>query len=128
MQKLLILSVTGLMLICGGYIPGMSVSAQNTTSSSTQNSRRISGVVTDTQGEPIIGATVLVKGTGIGTATDIDGKFSLDIPSNGKTLVVSFIGFDAQEIPVTNNATYKIQLSGTDYALDEVVEIGRAHV
>ena len=121
MQKLLILSVTGLMLICGGYIPGMSVSAQNTTSSSTQNSRRISGVVTDTQGEPIIGATVLVKGTGIGTATDIDGKFSLDIPSNGKTLVVSFIGFDAQEIPVTNNATYKIQLSGTDYALDEVV-------
>ena len=101
MQKLLILSVTGLMLICGGYIPGMSVSAQNTTSSSTQNSRRISGVVTDTQGEPIIGATVLVKGTGIGTATDIDGKFSLDIPSNGKTLVVSFIGFDAQEIPVT---------------------------
>lgn len=66
------------MLICGGYIPGMSVSAQNTTSSSTQNSRRISGVVTDTQGEPIIGATVLVKGTGIGTATDIDGKFSLD--------------------------------------------------
>lgn len=68
MQKLLILSVTGLMLICGGYIPGMSVSAQNTTSSSTQNSRRISGVVTDTQGEPIIGATVLVKGTGIGTA------------------------------------------------------------
>ena len=77
--------------------------------------------MTDTQGEPIIGATVLVKGTGIGTATDIDGKFSLDIPSNGKTLVVSFIGFDAQEIPVTNNATYKIQLSGTDYALDEVV-------
>lgn len=61
MQKLLILSVTGLMLICGGYIPGMSVSAQNTTSSSTQNSRKISGVVTDTQGEPIIGATVLVK-------------------------------------------------------------------
>ena len=67
------------MLICGGCIPGMSVSAQNTTSSSTQNSRRISGVVTDTQGEPIIGATVLVKGTGIGTATDIDGKFSLDL-------------------------------------------------
>lgn len=72
------------MLMCSGYIPGMSVSAQNTTSSSTQNSRKISGVVTDTQGEPIIGATVLVKGTGIGTATDIDGKFSLDIPSNGK--------------------------------------------
>ena len=76
---------------------------------------------THSRDEPIIGATVLVKGTGIGTATDIDGKFSLDIPSNGKTLVVSFIGFDAQEIPVTNNATYKIQLSGTDYALDEVV-------
>ena len=109
------------MLMSGGYFPGMSVSAQNTTSSSTQNSKRITGVVTDTQGEPIIGATVLVQGTGIGTATDIDGKFSLDVPSNGKTLIVSFIGFDAQEIPVTNNTTYKIQLSGTDYALDEVV-------
>ncbi|MFR5758173.1 MAG: carboxypeptidase-like regulatory domain-containing protein [Bacteroides cellulosilyticus] len=77
--------------------------------------------MTDTQGEPIIGATVLVKGTGIGTATDIDWQVLSGYSIHWKTLVVSFIGFDAQEIPVTNNATYKIQLSGTDYALDEVV-------
>ncbi|MCD8183389.1 MAG: SusC/RagA family TonB-linked outer membrane protein [Bacteroides sp.] len=120
-KRLFILSVTGLMLMCGGYLPGMSVWAQNATSASTHNVKKITGVVTDSNGEPIIGATILVKGTSAGTATDVDGKFSLDVPSNGKVLVVSYIGYDAQEVPVTNSSQYAIVLSGTNYALDEVV-------
>lgn len=120
-KRLLFLSVAGLMLMGGGYFPGMSVYAQNATSSSTQNARRISGVVMESNGEPIIGATVMVQGTNVGGATDVNGKFTLDIPSNGKVLIVSFIGFDSQNVPITGSAQYKIVLSGTNYALDEVV-------
>lgn len=120
-KRLFILSVTGLMLMCGGYFPGMSVNAQNTTSSNAQTAKKITGVITDSNGEPIIGATVLVKGTSVGAATNVDGKFSLDVPSNGKTLVVSYIGYDAQEVPITSSNQYNIALSGTNYALDEVV-------
>ena len=93
-KRLFILSVTGLMLMCGGCFSGMSVYAQNATSSNAQHAKKISGVVIDSNGEPIIGAAVLVQGTSVGVATDVDGKFSLDVPSNGKTLVVSYIGYD----------------------------------
>ncbi|WP_302285832.1 SusC/RagA family TonB-linked outer membrane protein [Bacteroides clarus] len=120
-KRLFILSVTGLMLMCGGCFSGMSVYAQNATSSNAQHAKKISGVVIDSNGEPIIGAAVLVQGTSVGVATDVDGKFSLDVPSNGKTLVVSYIGYDNQEVPITSSSQYKITLSGTNYALDEVV-------
>ena len=100
-KRLFILSVTGLMLMCGGCFSGMSVYAQNATSSNAQHAKKISGVVIDSNGEPIIGAAVLVQGTSVGVATDVDGKFSLDVPSNGKTLVVSYIGYDNQEVPCT---------------------------
>lgn len=121
MKKLVVLSALSLTLMCNGYFPEMSVYAQNSMASSTQNAKKITGVVTDTNNEPVIGATVIVKGTSIGAATDIDGKFSLDIPSDGKVLVVSYIGYDPQEVPLTGASQYKIQLSGTNYALDEVV-------
>lgn len=120
-KRLFILSVTGLMLMCGGCFSGMSVYAQNATSSNAQHAKKISGVVIDSNGEPIIGAAVLVQGTSVGAATDVDGKFSLDVPSNGKTLIVSYIGYDNQEVPITSSSQYKITLSGTNYALDEVV-------
>ena len=60
--------------------------------------RRISGVVNDNFG-PVVGANVSIKGTTIGSITDMDGKFSFDAPENG-ILVVSFIGYTTQEIPV----------------------------
>lgn len=120
-KKLFILSVTGLMFMGGGYFPGMSVHAQNATSLNTQNTRKITGVVSEANNEPVIGATVLVKGTNVGTATDIDGKFTLDIPSNGKILVVSYIGYDPQEVAITNASQYNIVLTGTNIALEEVV-------
>ena len=123
MQKLLILSVTGLMLICGGYIPGMSVSAQNTTSSSTQNSRRISGVVTDTQGEPIIGASVVEAGTTNGIVTDLDGNFKLNVSAKG-SLKISFIGYQTQTIPVAGKKQFDITLKEDAKVLDEVVVVG----
>lgn len=54
--------------------------------------RTISGVVRDTQGEPIIGANVMVKGTGIGSATDINGNYTLTVPGSSDALQVSYIG------------------------------------
>lgn len=63
--------------------------------------KSISGVVTDTNDEPLIGATVLVKGTQNGTVTDVDGRFHLKVNS-GETLVVSYIGMKSKEVAVVD--------------------------
>lgn len=83
----------------------------------------VSGTVTDQNGDPIPGATVSVPGTSIGTATDIDGKYSITIPENS-SLVFSFIGFENQTIQVNNRSTIDVSLSESAQALDEVVVIG----
>ena len=83
---------------------------------------RVTGVVTDKTGEPLIGVNVLEKGTTNGTVTDIDGKFTVDMPQ-GKTLVFSFIGFVTQEIKVTSNVV-NVVLNEDTKTLDEAVVIG----
>lgn len=83
---------------------------------------RVTGVVTDKTGEPLIGVNVLEKGTTNGTVTDIDGKFTVNMPQ-GKTLVFSFIGFVTQEIKVTSNVV-NVALNEDTKTLDEVVVIG----
>lgn len=83
---------------------------------------RVTGVVTDKTGEPLIGVNVLEKGTTNGTVTDIDGKFTVNMPQ-GKTLVFSFIGFVTQEIKVTSNVV-NVVLNEDTKTLDEVVVIG----
>jgi len=83
----------------------------------------ISGTVTDQNGEPIPGVTVSIPGTGFGTATDIDGRYSLSVPE-GSTLVFSFIGFESQRIAVGDRSVIDITLSEDMSSLDEVVVIG----
>ena len=84
----------------------------------------MSGVVVDAQGEPVIGANILEKGSGTnGTITDVEGRFSLDVASDA-TLVVSYIGFDTQEMAVKGKSSFKFVLSEDSQALDEVVVIG----
>ena len=60
--------------------------------------RTITGKVTDAQGGPLSNASVSVKGTAVGTSTGVDGRFSLSIPANAQTLVISSVGYQAQEI------------------------------
>lgn len=60
--------------------------------------RTISGMVTDDKSEPLVGASVLIKGTQDGTVTDVDGKFSLRVPSGQATLVVSYTGYVTKEV------------------------------
>lgn len=86
----------------------------------------IRGTVIDKKlNEPIIGASVLVKGTGNGTITNIDGNFSLNNVSKGSVLIVSYIGYQTQEIIFNGTQTsFKIELSEDAQTLDEVVVVG----
>lgn len=89
-----------------------------------QQGRTITGVVTDSYGETVIGANVVVKGTTNGTITDIDGAYSLSNVPNGATLVFSYIGYMPQEISVGNQSTINVTLSDDTQALDEIVVVG----
>ena len=87
------------------------------------DNNQVSGVVLDEQNEPLIGASVVVKGTTIGTITDLDGRFSLAIPQNGKELTISIIGFESQTLPITNSYM-NIRMRENANQLDEVVVVG----
>lgn len=82
---------------------------------------RVTGSVVDENGEPVIGASVQIKGTGQGTVTDLDGFFILSAPSGG-TLVISYVGYKTQEIAVTSNP--RVILISESEMLDEVVITG----
>lgn len=85
--------------------------------------KSVSGTVIDETGEPVIGATVMVKGTKNGTATDIDGKYALTtLPS--ATLVFSYVGYTSQEIPVGGRNVIDVTLKESRELLDEVVVVG----
>lgn len=84
---------------------------------------KVQGVVKDQTGEAVIGATVMQKGTSNGTITDIDGNFSLSVPSNA-TLSVSYIGFASQDIAVGRKTEFTIVLKDDAQALSEVVVVG----
>jgi TonB-dependent starch-binding outer membrane protein SusC len=83
----------------------------------------VSGVVTDAQGDGIPGVAVTVKGTTRGANTGIDGSYTVQTPANG-TLVFSFVGYVAQEIPVNNRTTINVKMSEDTKALEEVVVVG----
>lgn len=71
--------------------------------------KTIKGTVVDVTGEPLIGVNVAVKGTTIGIITDIDGNYTLEVPSKS-TIVFSYIGYQAQEVPVGNQSTINVTL------------------
>lgn len=85
--------------------------------------KTVKGVIADVNGEPLIGATVKVKGTQIATVTDFDGNYSIEAPE-GSTLEVSYIGFNTQEVKVGNRNSYNIEMAEDDNSLEELVVIG----
>jgi TonB-linked SusC/RagA family outer membrane protein len=90
---------------------------------SVQQTKQISGQVLDSQNEPLIGVSIQVKGTTIGTVTDIDGNYAIQAPAGG-VLVFSYVGYTTQEIPVGNQATIRVVLTDDSKVLDEVVVVG----
>lgn len=85
--------------------------------------KTITGTVIDANNEPVIGASVLEKGTSNGTITNLDGEYSLSV-SAGATLVFSYIGYKTQEVSIGNKTTIKITLVEDSEQLDEVVVVG----
>ena len=86
----------------------------------------VSGVVVDEKGEPVIGASIQVTGTTIGTISDYDGQFELSVPASAKTLTVSFIGMQSQTVPVKKNI--RVTMRENSEVLDEVVVTGYGNV
>ncbi len=89
-----------------------------------QQGKTVSGVVKDQNGEPLIGVGVVLKGTTTGTATDFDGNFTLDLPTDKGTLVFSFIGFKTQEVDYKGQATINVELKEDAEMLNDVVVVG----
>ena len=83
---------------------------------------RVEGSVVDETGEPVIGASIQIKGTGQGTVTDFDGKFSLNVPSSSNTLIISYVGMTTQEVAV--KPIMDIVLIADTELLDELVVVG----
>lgn len=86
--------------------------------------RAITGKVSDQGKEPLIGATVLVDGTSVGTVTDVNGDFSLSVPAGASTLIVSYTGYATQRLTLTNASNYDITLETDVVALSDVVVVG----
>ncbi len=108
-----IFTISGLVLLCFFFINASY--AQNVA---------VKGTVTDAKtGETLIGVSVGVKGTSTGTQTDVNGAFTINAPSNA-TLVFSYIGYTAQEVPVNGQTTINVKLQGRASNLNEVVVIG----
>lgn len=103
------------------FIPFYGYSTNKISPEIQEQTWQIKGTVTDEQGEPLVGATVLIKGTTVSVITDYDGNFSLKAPKQS-TLSISYIGFTSEEIEVTQTkAFYKIVLKTDSELLDEVV-------
>lgn len=89
-----------------------------------QAMRVIKGVVTDNKKEPLIGATVMIKGTTVGVVANEEGEFTLNVPEGTSVLVVSFIGFKPQEVNISNQTNLKVILEEDIVAMDDVVVTG----
>ncbi len=85
--------------------------------------KSVSGTVIEDDGTPLIGASVLIKGTSSGTVTDLDGNFTISVPSDDATLVVSYTGYLTQEVTLSGETSIKIVLE-TGVGLDEIVVTG----
>lgn len=84
----------------------------------------IKGQVVDPTGEPLIGASVLEKGSSTGTATDFDGNFSIKVKSTNATLIISYVGYNPEEVKLDGRTELTVTLSENATALDEVVVVG----
>lgn len=91
-------------------------------------SRKVTGTVTDSQGLEVIGATVTIPGTKVATVTDINGKYSIDVPAGAKQLKVTYVGSKDATIEIGSRNVIDVAMKENDRMLDEVVAIGYAKV
>ena len=115
--------ILGVIFFIGGGYSAMAVSSHegSATTASLQQTLAINGTVVDSQNEPVIGATVMEKGTTNGTATNVDGKFSLNVQPNA-TLVITYLGYKSQEVKAGQDL-WIVLVEDSQY-LDELIVIG----
>ncbi len=89
-----------------------------------QQQREITGNVTDQQGLPLPGVTVIVKGTSIGTVTNMDGDFSFRVPADAETLQFSFVGMRTQELALPGRTSFSVTMEEESIGLEEIVAVG----
>jgi len=94
------------------------------TNSTGQEEKKITGSVVDMAGEPLIGAAIQVKNSTVGVISDLDGSFSLKVPAKDSHLIVSYIGYDTQEIPIDNKSYFVVRLKENAVLLGDVVVVG----
>ncbi len=107
--------------LLGMYSP-LVANAENSVQAVQQSTKKITGTVSDAQG-PVIGASIVEKGTTNGTVTDLDGNFTLNVKP-GATLVISYIGYTTQEIATGSQSSFNVTLQEDNTALEEVVVVG----
>ncbi|MFT3826787.1 MAG: TonB-dependent receptor [Chitinophagaceae bacterium] len=108
MRKFMLLMSYCLLLLCGQAMA---------------QTRTISGTVRDAKGTPVPNATVIVKGTNVGTSTKVDGTFSLSVPASAKTLVISSVGLEPQDVSIPKGNAVSVELREVNKNLDEVVVV-----
>ena len=106
----------------GMYSPVMAADTENSVQAIQQSTKKVTGTVSDSQG-PVIGASIIEKGTTNGTVSDLDGNFTLNVKP-GATLVISYIGYTTQEIATGNQSTFNVNLEEDNTSLEEVVVVG----
>ena len=107
-----------------GMTGGLTVCPLSANAAVTQQTIKVKGQVVDQDGEPLIGATVRVKGAQTGSVTDIDGNFTIDAASNA-TLVISYVGYKDREVAVRGRAVIDaVTLESDSQILDQVVVVG----
>ncbi len=85
---------------------------------------KVSGLIKDTKDQPMIGATIALKGTNKGTVTDLNGKFTIDVPDLNDTLLISYIGYLSEEVPLNGQSHLEVVLINDIANLDEIVVVG----
>ncbi|WP_183559947.1 SusC/RagA family TonB-linked outer membrane protein [Mucilaginibacter sp. SP1R1] len=116
--------ITSMVIACfiTGQLPVSAAAARNITIN--PQDVRVSGKVTDEKGETLPGVSVAIKGTTSGIVTDVNGKFSLNVPNASATLVFTYIGFVTQEVSLKGQTTVNVTLQAESKALNEVVVVG----
>lgn len=125
-NRMLLVSGLSVLMLSGAVVSPPMANAGNSVIEQTKNSvnkKKISGTVIDETGMPMIGVTVRVQGTSSGYATDLEGRFTLDVPENA-TLVFSYIGYEDYMLKVDSRNAYTVKMQTENEALDEVVVIG----
>lgn len=112
-------------MLCLGAMSGLTICPTPVMASVTQaKTIKVSSLVVDEQGNPLIGATVKVKGSNKGAVTDLDGRFQLEAPSQA-VLLISYVGYKDREVAVRGRSEIEqIQLTTDDHVLDQVVVVG----